>query len=217
MRNLLSRNRQADHDVLGPGLDSGRAIGIVPQGVPSKPLESTKPHTSLAQLTPPISSHWDRNCHLQHCTKWSALRSLRARCSRAASARRRPKVRTDRAAQFLLILVRGTTLVVLASWCLARRFGLYGVYAVKGRVATAVLVLAVAAGRERAEGYAGLPFVEARLAKGVCHHALLAVGALVLLVPLKSDELVLLPLARGDDDGAAVVGAEVPASGRSGD
>ena len=29
---LLSRNRQADQDVLGPGLDSGRAIGIVPQG-----------------------------------------------------------------------------------------------------------------------------------------------------------------------------------------
>ena len=29
---LLSRNRQADQNVLGPGLDSGRAIGIVPQG-----------------------------------------------------------------------------------------------------------------------------------------------------------------------------------------
>ena len=88
------------------------------------------------------------------------------------------------------------TLVALAGWSLASRLGLKGVHGVDGRVATAVLVLAVAAGRERAEGYAGLPFVEARLAKGVCHHALLAVGALVLLVPLKSDELVLLTLAR---------------------
>jgi hypothetical protein len=53
---------------------------------------------------------------------------------------------------------------------------------VQRRVATAVLVLAIAAGREGAEGQADAAGAHTCLAERVCHDTLLAVGALVLLV-----------------------------------
>ena len=54
------------------------------------------------------------------------------------------------------------------------------VHGVKGWVATAMLILAIAAGSEGAEGQAWLALRDARLAVRVGHDALLAVGSPVM-------------------------------------
>ena len=74
--------------------------------------------------------------------------------------------------------------------------------------------MAVAAGREGAEGQAGAPIFDARLVKCVSHHAFLAVGALVFLVVLELRELVLLSLAGETMMAAPDVPAVVPRRGR---
>ena len=72
-----------------------------------------------------------------------------------------------------------------------------------------MLVLAVAAGGEGAEGEAGLSILDTRLAKRVRHlrlRSVRAVGALVLLMVRELSELMLFALAGGENDGGGRAG-----------